>query len=146
MSIFHKSCSPLSAVSNTVVNGKGNLIADRWYDDNNSMGIMFTRGYTPIIKPNKERYRGYWRHKARKLWNKLTTRFAYRNRGRREPLFGSLTNAFCDRLTTRRWDTSRTRITARVIACQVKIYIRSMFLIGIFRHALLVWMILPPLQ
>lgn len=40
---------------------------------------MIKAGYTPIIKPNKERWKGYWRHKARKLWNPVN-RLNYRNR------------------------------------------------------------------
>jgi len=138
VSIFHKSCSPSAAVSNVVTEGRKNLLADAWYDDNKSMGIMFERGYKPLVCPNKNRSKGYWRRKARKLYNTIVGRMAYRQRGRGESLFGSLTNAFGDRLHTRRWDTSRTRISARVIAYQVKIYIRTLFLLGIVRHALFV--------
>ncbi len=100
------------------------MLCDAWYDDNDSLGIMFKRVYQPIIKLNKERFRGYHRHKARKLYMNPISNQKYRQRGRGESLYGSLTDEFGDRLKTSRINTSITRIGARVISYLVKIYIR----------------------
>ena len=132
-SIFFGSVSPSKAVGNTIVLGKGELMADRWYDDNKAMEIMFESGYTPIIKPNSGRYHGYWRRKARRIYYKDIVR--YRQRGRGESPYGSLTNFYGDRLTTILLSTTRTRIATRLVNYLVKLYIRAKSLVGIFRHA-----------
>jgi mRNA interferase MazF len=44
------------------------------YDDNNSIGIMFRKGYTPIVSPHPGRWKGYHRKKARKLYRQLKNR------------------------------------------------------------------------
>ena len=67
LSVFFGSVSPSKAVDNTVYEGKGELMADRWYDDNKAIGIMFQKGYKPIVKPIKDRYKGYWRKKQEKF-------------------------------------------------------------------------------
>lgn len=135
VSVFNRTCSPSIAVNNTLTNGKGQLLADAWYDDNKSIGIMFNKGYKPLVCPNKNRSKGYWRRRSRKLYNNLKGRFAYRQRSRGESLFGSLTNAYGDRLKTSRTDTSNTRIVARIIAYQTKIWMRIEKLYIILRHA-----------
>lgn len=121
---FDQSKTPSIAVDGCIVEGDKELLADAWYDDNKSFGIMFRAGYDPIVKPNKERFRGYYRHKARKLFMNPTGMQKYRQRGRGESMYGSLTNAYGDRLKTSRYDTSITRIGCRVIAYSVRIMIR----------------------
>ena len=107
--------------------GKGDLLADRWYDDNDCFRIMFKSGYQPIVKPNKERWRGHWRKKAIKLYRHPIGKQKYRQRGRGESIFGSLTDDYGDRLQTLRKDTSELRIGSRIIAYQVKILMRINF-------------------
>ena len=97
-------------------------MCDRWYDDNKSVGIMFESGYTPIIKPNSGRYRGHWRRKARKIY--YSDELRYRQRGRGESPYGSLTNYYGDRLNTTLTQTTKTRIAARIVAYLVRLYIR----------------------
>jgi hypothetical protein len=109
-------------------------MADRWYDDNKAMGIMFKKGYKPIVKPQKTRYSGYWRRKAREIFG--LEWFKYRDRGRGESPYGSLTNAYGDRLTTTLDSATKTRIAARVLNYLIKLYIRAKNLFGIIRHAL----------
>ena len=70
VSVFFGSVSPSKAVNGVLQKGKGELMCDRWYDDNKAMGIMFESGYIPIVKPNSGRYSGYWRRKARKIYYK----------------------------------------------------------------------------
>lgn len=55
----------------------------------------------------------------------MKERITYRQRGRGESVFGSLTNAFGDRLHTRSKETTYIRSVARVVAYQVRIYIRA---------------------
>lgn len=104
--------------------GGGKLYADAWYDDNKTIGVLFNKGYTPIICPNKNRWKGYWRKKARKLYRQRENRLGYRQRGRGESPFGSLTNAFGDRIKTLEIQTTKTRIVARVIVYQIKLLMR----------------------
>jgi hypothetical protein len=54
-------------VNEAVKEGNKNLYADAGYDDNNSIGIMFRKGYTPIVSPHPGRWKGYHRKKARKF-------------------------------------------------------------------------------
>jgi len=122
------------SIKEMLMEGKKELYADSWYDQNKTFKALIENGYTPIIKPNKDRWKGYWRHKARKFWNPIN-KLKYRQRGRGESCFGSLTNEFGDRLKTSRIDTSITRIGARIIAYLTKIYIRISILLGIVRHA-----------
>jgi hypothetical protein len=94
---------------------------------------MFQSGYEPIIKPNSIRYHGYWRRKARRIYFKDILR--YRQRGRGESPYGSLTNSYGDRLKTILESTSKTRIAARIVNYLVKLYIRVKILLRIIRHA-----------
>jgi len=122
-SVFFGSVSPSKAVDGVLPKGKGELMCDRWYDDNKAMGIMFESGYTPIIKPNSGRYHGHWRRKARKIY--YSDELRYRQRGRGESPYGSLTNYYGDRLNTRLPTTTRTRIAARIVGYLIKLYIRA---------------------
>jgi len=123
-SVYFGSVRPSKAVNNVLVEGSGDLLCDAWYDDNDSLKIMFKRGYTPYVSPNTGRWRGHWRHKARRLYMHPFGRQKYRQRGRGESPYGSLTDEFGDRLKTRRIDAMMTRIGARVITYLVKIYMR----------------------
>ena len=121
VSIYFGSVSPSKAVANTLIGGRGNLLADRWYDDNKSFKIIMRKGYTPIIKAHKRRDSGYWRKRARKVYDNKV----YRQRGRGESLYGSLTNEFGDRLKTILQETTVTRIGFRFIVYLVKIFMRQ---------------------
>lgn len=113
-----------SPVIEVVPQGSGIVYADAWYDDNTTIGVLYEKGYTPIICPNKNRRKGFYRRKARKLYRMREHRLGYRQRGRGESVFGSLTNQFGDRLHTRLVQTTRTRIAAGVIAYQLRLIIR----------------------
>jgi hypothetical protein len=122
--VYFGTVSPSKVVSNVLIEGNKDLLCDAWYDENDSMGMMFKRGYTPYVSPNTGRWRGYWRHKARKLYMHPVGRQKYRKRGRGESTYGSMTDEFGDRLKTSRVDATITRIGARIITYLVKIYMR----------------------
>lgn len=116
------------------------VYADAWYDDNKALGVMFKKGYIPVVCPNKRRSSGYWRKKARKIYNQLVHRMGYRQRGRGESLFGSLTNEFGDRFKAINKGPMQVRILARIISYQIKLLIRCKdgiinIEILFFRHA-----------
>ena len=104
--------------------GEGKTYADAWYDANKALGVMFEKGYEPIVCPNKRRTDGYWRRKARKLYRMPENRLGYRQRGRGESLFGSLTNEFGDRFKTCSKGSMRVRILSRIVSYQIKLLIR----------------------
>lgn len=111
-------------VNEAIDPGSGKLYADAGYDDNNSMGIMFEKGYEPIVCPNSQRWRGFHRKKARKLYNKFENRLGYRQRGRGESVFGSLTNYFGNRFKTINLQVTKTRTAVRVLVYQIKLLMR----------------------
>jgi len=78
-------------------------------------------GYTPIIKAQRTRCSGHWRKKARIVYDKRI----YRQRGRGESIFGSLTNEFGDRLKSVRADVTMIRIACRFIVYMVKLIMRQ---------------------
>ena len=129
--------SVASPVSEAVPKGEGLAYLDAGYDDNKTIGVMFQKGYIPIVCPNKNRWKGYWRKKARKLYRMREHRLGYRQRGRGESLFGSLTNQFGDRLNVRNLTAMQTRISARIFCYQIKLLIRcnGKFYAVIVRHA-----------
>jgi len=119
------SSSPKEVSNKIFVKGNNEiLLADSWYDSSEIFRQSFKNGYIPLIKPNKDRARGYYRRRARKLWNRIENRIFYRKRGIGESIFGALTNWLGDRLKTRKEESSITRIGARIIAYQVKVYMR----------------------
>ncbi|MGB9708222.1 MAG: transposase [Candidatus Pacearchaeota archaeon] len=101
------------------------LYGDAWFDNNEAIGILFRKGYTPIICPNKNRWRGYYRKKARRLYRMPEHRLGYRQRGRGESLFGSLTNSYRDRFKTRNITVTRARIASRVLCYQIRLLLRA---------------------
>jgi hypothetical protein len=118
------------------------VYADAWYDDNKALGVMFEKGYVPVVCPNKRRSSGYWRKKARKIYNQLVHRMGYRQRGRGESLFGSLTNEFGDRFKACNVGAMQVRILGRIVSYQIKLLIRCgnrtiSICMLIVRHALL---------
>jgi hypothetical protein len=132
-SVYFGTTNPSHATKETLVNGSGYLLADPWYDDNQAIKLMFRAGYKPLVKPQRSRCRGYWRRKARKLYNLYW--YKYRQRGRGESPFGSLTDEFGDRLKTLRHDTTQIRSGARILVYQVKIYMR-----GRLNYNMPIWM------
>ena len=126
-----------SPVKEAVPKGRSFLYADAWYDDNETIKELFNKGYFSIICPNKRRYSGYWRRKARRIYRQPINRLGYRQRGRGESVFGSLTNQFGDRFNARTTTAMRTRITCRIFSYQIKLLIRcqSAILLLIVRHA-----------
>lgn len=130
----------VAPVIESVPKGKGKFYADAWYDEKKTIKHLFDIGYEPIICPNKGRYRGFYRRKARELYAMLENRLGYRQRGRGESVFGSLTNCYGDRLNAINTPAMQTRIAARTLSYQIKLLIRinnSVFVL-IVRHALLI--------
>ena len=123
VSIKPDTLDPIPNTRDTIIPGSGLFMGDRWYDVNGVFRAVYEHGYTPLIKPQRMRCSGHWRRKGRKVYD-LQWRM-YRHRGRGESVFGSLTNAYGDRLNSRMDITTYTRSCARVIAYQVKIYIRA---------------------
>jgi len=124
-------------VNECVPVGKGLLYADAGYDDNKTIGVLFDKGYTPIICPNKSRWKGYWRKKARKLYRMPEHRLGYRQRGRGESMFGSLTNEYGDRFYAINDESIKVITASRILCYQIKILIRINSSLQLFiRHAL----------
>jgi len=131
INIWFGSASPSLATLNVIVPGCGQLMCDRWYDDNKAMGFMFEAGYIPIVKPQKNRFSGFWRRKARKVYDAVV----YQQRSRGESPFGTLTNTYGDRLVTYLPSTTRTRIAARIVSYITKLLIRAEGAFRLIRHA-----------
>ena len=129
-----------SPVDECLPPGNRIVYADAWYDDNKALGIMFQKGYIPVVCPNKRRFSGFWRRKARKIYRQRVHRLGYKQRGRGESLFGSLTNEFGDRFKACNEEAMQVRILARIISYQIKLLIRCdekiISLELIIRHAL----------
>ena len=129
----------VSPVREAVPKGTGKIKADAWYDERRTIKFLFDQGYIPIICPNKTRYKGFYRRKAREIYKLPENRLAYKQRGRGESLFGSLTNEHGDRLKARNVNALRTRIAARIFVYQIKLLIRCQLAVRllIVRHALI---------
>ncbi|BAJ50802.1 hypothetical protein CSUB_C0949 [Candidatus Caldarchaeum subterraneum] len=95
---------------------------DSYYDSNKAIGIAMEMGYIPLVRPHNRRNRGYYRRRSRKLFGVLADNYRYRPRG--ESTFGSIINEFGDRIKTSRYDTTATRIIARLIPHLAKTLIR----------------------
>jgi len=122
VSLSPDTLDPVPNTRDTIIRGQGFLMGDAWYDVNKVFGIIYRNGYVPLIRPNKDRGRGRWRRKARRVFA-LHWR-TYRQRGRGESVFGSLTNAFGDRMHTRLHCTAYVRCCGRVVAYQIKLLVR----------------------
>ena len=132
--ILFGSETPERVSKKILVSGRGELLADSWYDDRKAIREMFKQGYNPVVKPNKKRFRGRYRKRARSLYNPLEFKQRYRKRSIGESIFGSLTNWFGDRLKVSKEEVMRVRIGARIIGYLAKIYIRYSFLLLVFRN------------
>ena len=114
---------PVPNTTDAIIPGNGFFMADKWYDVNGVFRIAYKNGYEPLISPQRTRGRGYWRKKGRKVYRMEWRR--YRQRGRGESVFGSLTNWLGDRLHTRKRITTYLRSCVRVLCYQVRILIRA---------------------
>lgn len=125
VSICPDTLDPIPNTQNVIVPGHGFFMGDKWYDVNGVFRIAFKNGYDPLISPQRTRDSGHWRKLGRKIYrhNKKT----YKQRGRGESVFGSLTNGFGDRLDTRLDKTTYVRSIARIVAYQVRIFIRATY-------------------
>ncbi len=112
-------------VNECLPSGHKIVYADAGYDDNKTIGILFKKGYVPVVCPNKNRWRGHYRKRARKIYQQPIHRRGYRQRGRGESVFSSLTNEFGDRFNSRNELSTQTRIVSRLIVYQIKLLIRS---------------------
>jgi len=143
--ISFKRFDVVSPVNEAVPSGDGKLYADAWYDEIETIKSLFKKGYTPIICPNKNRYRGFYRRKARELYKMPENRLGYRQRGRGESVFGSLTNCYGDRLDAITDEAMMVRIASRILCYQIKLLIRINSAKALFiRHALRIIMFLNP--
>ena len=122
--ISFKKVDVVSPVNEAVPDGNGKLYADAWYDEIETIKSLFKKGYILIICPNKKRYRGFYRRKARQLYKMPENRLGYKQRGRGESVFGSLTNCYGDRFNARRTSVMKTRIATRILCYQIKLLIR----------------------
>lgn len=66
------------AVEECLPPGHRIVYADAWYDDNKALGVMFEKGYVPVVCPNKNRWRGHYRKRARKIYNQPVHKLGYR--------------------------------------------------------------------
>ena len=82
----------------------------------------FEKEYVPLICPNKKRSRRYYKKISRKFYKQR--REIYKQRGRGESLFGSLTNEFGDRFKSANETSMQVRILGRIISYQIKLLIR----------------------
>ena len=114
--------SVLAPVKEIVRRGEGELLADAWFDERKTIEFLFKKGYIPLICPNKRRSRGYYRKISRELYKQR--REIYRQRGRGESMFGSLTNDFGDRFKGINETCMQVRILGRIISYQIKLLIR----------------------
>jgi len=114
---------PVPNTRDVLLPGAGFFMADAWYDVNRVFCEAERFGYVPLIRPNKNRGSGKWRRRGRRVYNRFWRR--YRHRGRGESPFGSLTNAFGDRLHTRLLRTTYARSLVRVLVYQTKLLVRE---------------------
>jgi len=114
--------SVLAPVKEVITQGDGELLADAWFDERKTIEFLFKKGYLPLICPNKRRSRGYYRKLSRILYKQR--REIYKQRGRGESPFGSLTNEFGDRFKASNRTCMQVRILGRIISYQIKLLIR----------------------
>lgn len=114
--------SVLAPVKEAVSRGEGEFLADAWFDERKTIEFLFKKGYLPLICPNKRRSRGFYRKKSRILYKQR--REIYKQRGRGESTFGSLTNEFGDRFKAINENCMQVRILGRIISYQIKLLIR----------------------
>ena len=131
-----KKSNVASPVDEAVPSGNRIIYADAGYDDNATIGVLFKKGYVPVVCPNKNRWRGHYRRRARRIYNQPIHRLGYRQRGRGESLFGSLTNCYGDRFYAINPEAMMAITASRIISYQIKLLIRICYALVLFiRHA-----------
>jgi len=140
VSVCPDTFSPVHNTRDSIIPGEGLFMGDKWYDVNGVFRIVYKNGYTPLISPQRTRCSGNWRRKARKIYAKQWMKYRQRSRG--ESVFGSLTNAYGDRLHTRRKKPTYIRCLSRIISYQIRILIRTgnglTIVMILVRHALFI--------
>jgi hypothetical protein len=122
VSVSRDTLDPVPNTVDTIIPGSGFFMGDKWYDVDGVFRTAYKKGYEPLISPQRTRGSGYWRRRGRKVYRMEWRR--YRQRGRGESVFGSLTNWLGDRLHTRKRATTYLRSCVRVLCYQVRILIR----------------------
>jgi len=123
VSITVDTVNPIPNTRDAIIAGHGFFMADKWYDVNGVFRIAYNHGYVPLISPQRTRGRGCWRRRGRNVYARHWRK--YRQRGRGESVFGSLTNWLGDRLHTRKRAITYLRSCIRVLCYQVKLLIRA---------------------
>jgi len=122
--ISFRKATVASPVDEAVPSGSRIIYADAGYDDNTTIGVLFRKGYVPVVCPNKNRWRGHYRRRARKIYNQPIHRVGYKQRGRGESVFGSLTNCYGDRFNVINPEAMMNVTASRVLCYQIKLLIR----------------------
>jgi hypothetical protein len=123
VSMSRDTFDPVPNTGDTIIPGSGFFMGDKWYDVNGVFRTAYGKGYEPLISPQRTRGSGHWRKRGRKVY--LMEWRRYRQRGRGESVFGSLTNWLGDRLHTRKRTTTYMRCCVRVLCYQIRILIRA---------------------
>ena len=100
--------------------GKGYFYADAAYDSRKVLNIVVDRGYLPIVKPQKNRAKGY----GAKIRDEIFDKDKYRRRGICEGFFGALNNWFGDKIPCSLVETAVTRLLVRVACYALRILLR----------------------
>ena len=100
--------------------GKGYFYADAAYDSRRVLNIIVDRGYLPIVKPRKNRAKGY----GAKIRDMISDKKKYKRRGICEGFFGALTNWFGDKINCSLVETAVTRLLVRVACYALRILLR----------------------
>lgn len=120
----HDTCDFLDLLAQ-VRNQPRKIVADSAYDAENSVfEPCFERGIIPVVNPVKNRKRGFYRHKARKVFDFRT----YHRRPVVEGFFSRLKQRFGGNLRCRTARTQRAEIYARVILHNIILRVTRDFL------------------
>ena len=99
---------------------EGNFYADAAYDSRRVLNIVVDRGYLPIVKPRKNRAKGY----GARIRDEIFDKKKYKRRGICEGFFGALTNWFGDKIPCSLVETAVTRLLIRVACYALRILLR----------------------
>ncbi len=100
--------------------GKGYFYADAAYDSRKVLNTVVDRGYIPIVKPRKNKAKGY----GAKIRDEIFDKDLYKRRGICEGFFGALTNWFSDRIPCFLVETAITRLLIRIACYALRILLR----------------------
>jgi len=84
------------------------------------LNIVVDRGHLPIVKPRKNRAKGY----GAKIRDRIFDKEKYRRKGICEGFFGALTNWFGDRIPSSLVETAVIRLLVRVACYALRILLR----------------------